>query len=461
MALCLTALTLSPLHAHARGRTAAGAEPSETSAPLYFDPRLPFSRLLVTARIDGHAAVFAIDTGSPMNVLSLPLARSANLPMDLAATKFPDAMGRPHEAFALRVGGVVDGLGVPIDKLSASEWADLHDGKTAHAPHMDGVLSPQLLAMPGEAIVLDLPRGKIGAMRWPDAERSVAHRAQTLVDARIGADGHFFAHATVDGIPRTMVVDTGAPNTTLFAPRDAELPSSATRHALRRIRLAVGEVSHSVVAQEVEAIDSDGIDGLIGLDVLGACTIAISADRLLARCDRVGDPSTTVLDVRHHHATICGANEVCFETRADGSYVYRGVHILPNGRLDDWGGSPSDLRKLYDETRELRHEIEHDYDLHESFEGLPHLLDRVWNDPKLAPGARREIVFEVWDECAEPDDPELAHEGAKARRIIDGYVRAKRDRYTAAELDAFRKRRARAPYFDPYRREIDDDFASR
>jgi hypothetical protein len=412
--------------------------------------------LLVTAKMDGHAAVFAVDSGTPVHLLSLPLARAASLTMGLTPTEFTDAMGRPHEGFPVTTTGVVDGIGVPVEKLIASEWADLHDGGAASGSRIDGLLSPQKLAMPGEAIVLDLPRRKIGAMRWADAERAVGAHPQALVDTHLAADGHFYANVTVDGIPRAMIIDTGAPRSMLYAPRGNDTPSIATRQVVRRVRIVLGDVAHALDIDETEALEGTGAAGLLGLDVLGACTLAISSDRLLARCDRASDPRAVVVDVRNHGARICAAEDVCFRTRADGSYVAGDAHIFPNGRLESWSGSQADLQKFYDRTRDLRHAIDHDYYLRESFDGLPRLLDSVWNDRRLAPQARREIVFEIWDECAEPDDPELAHEGAKARRIIAGYVRAKRDRYSAAELDGFRRRRARAPYFEPYRPDVDD-----
>jgi hypothetical protein len=458
------ALSLSSV-AEARGRATLSPFSVATSAPLFFDPRLPFVRLLVRARIGDHPCVLAIDSGSPDNVIALPLAQAAHFPLGASAGSFPDYAGRRHELFPLSESGVVEGVGLPIDSLSASAWADFHDEDSPGGAHMDGILSPQKLALPGEAVVLDLQQRTISAMRWSDAEAMVDAQPLLLANTKLAGDGHFYARVRIDGEARSMVIDTGAPHSLIYAARQAGLPKGSTRQSLQRVTLAAGEVAHRMIVTELEPIEPGGQEGLLGLDVLAACVIAISRDHLLARCGQANDPSFAFVDPQHVHAQVCGADgQACVQALADGSYSYRGVRILPNGKLAAPIKSQSELRKFYDATRDLRHDLDHDYYLRESFAGLPKLLASVWNDRKLKLRERREIVFEIWDEAAEPDDENLGAEGAEARRIIDAFVRQKAlrgDRYDAAELLSLNRRRARAPYFDPYRREVDDELAAR
>jgi hypothetical protein len=71
------------------------------------------------------------------------------------------------------------------------------------------------------------------------------------------------------------------------------------------------------------------------------------------------------------------------------------------------------------------------------------------------PTARREALFELWDDCAEAGDPDLVAGGAAARALVVGYIRAHHaagtaDGYTAAELATLNRRRRSTAAFAPY-----------
>jgi hypothetical protein len=91
---------------------------------------------------------------------------------------------------------------------------------------------------------------------------------------------------------------------------------------------------------------------------------------------------------------------------------------------------------------------------------LTHQLLAIWNDPRLPLSIRKERVFALWDDCAEPDDKAKKadeHPGARARRRIETFVRihAKRgsdDGFTEAELHDLNARRKSRQRFAPYRR---------
>jgi len=80
-------------------------------------------------------------------------------------------------------------------------------------------------------------------------------------------------------------------------------------------------------------------------------------------------------------------------------------------------------------------------------------LDRVWSLP--TPAARREALFELWDECAETGSEELVAAGREARTMVIGVIRARvpagsADAFTAVELAAFNRKKQSKATFTPY-----------
>ena len=81
-------------------------------------------------------------------------------------------------------------------------------------------------------------------------------------------------------------------------------------------------------------------------------------------------------------------------------------------------------------------------------------LDRLWQrvtDPR----ARREALFELWDEVAETGDADIVEAGRAARKLVIGFIRARLpaggpDAYSAAELAALNRRRPSKTPFAPY-----------
>ncbi|HWU90233.1 MAG TPA: hypothetical protein VN253_23375, partial [Kofleriaceae bacterium] len=72
--------------------------------------------------------------------------------------------------------------------------------------------------------------------------------------------------------------------------------------------------------------------------------------------------------------------------------------------------------------------------------------------------ARREALFELWDEVAETGDDKLVEAGRAARKLIIGVIRARLpaggpDAYTADELAALNRRRQSKAPFAPYERD--------
>lgn len=93
--------------------------------------------------------------------------------------------------------------------------------------------------------------------------------------------------------------------------------------------------------------------------------------------------------------------------------------------------------------------------LRESLDALPALLAALWNDPGLSPAARRRLLFQLWDECAESGSDAVVQAGNTARATILAFIRRRLPRgsehaYPPGELRALdAARKSRYP-FTPY-----------
>ena len=71
------------------------------------------------------------------------------------------------------------------------------------------------------------------------------------------------------------------------------------------------------------------------------------------------------------------------------------------------------------------------------------------------PAARRDALFELWDECAETGPEQLVTAGREARKLVVGVIRARlpagsADAYSSDELVALNKTKQSKATFAPY-----------
>lgn len=115
-------------------------------------------------------------------------------------------------------------------------------------------------------------------------------------------------------------------------------------------------------------------------------------------------------------------------------------------------------RKLLDETREERAQMSaaaRTERLREAQRRLPTTLAAVWADPRHPTSARRRLLFQLWDECAEQGHDEVVAAGARVRAIILAFIRTRlpagsRDAYTVDELETLNATRTSRATFSPY-----------
>jgi hypothetical protein len=118
----------------------------------------------------------------------------------------------------------------------------------------------------------------------------------------------------------------------------------------------------------------------------------------------------------------------------------------------------SDKLLWMDETRDERAKIgsvHRERQLKRADEIMRRHLDRLWARTDLGIAAKREALFELWDDGAEDGDAMLVEAANRARALVVGFVRAKlpagsAGAFTAAELDRLNRRRTSRARFAPY-----------
>lgn len=114
--------------------------------------------------------------------------------------------------------------------------------------------------------------------------------------------------------------------------------------------------------------------------------------------------------------------------------------------------------KFLDETREQREKMWHAESkerLREALQMLPAQLAEIWSHEAWSASERRQVLFDLWDECAETGSPERVRLGRQIRVSIIAFIRKRlpagsEDEYPEAELQALNKRRTSKAKFLPY-----------
>ena len=119
------------------------------------------------------------------------------------------------------------------------------------------------------------------------------------------------------------------------------------------------------------------------------------------------------------------------------STMFRRLTALETGEIEKVVDDPGEAARLA--AHDLR---------------LPSHLAGVWAMPSSA-AWRRRVLFDIWDQSAESDDPERAWGGARARRLIDSFVRrnlppGSDEGFEPDELARLNRARIGHAQFDPY-----------
>jgi hypothetical protein len=397
-----------------------------------------------------------------------------------ARASVSDVDGRAYTAFATTVPARLDDLPLLAAPLVGSDLVERQQPHLPGAPRCDGVISPQNLPPPGQALIMDLHDKSLRVLPWPEAMQYLERYPLLLANVPAGESGHFVVDAEVADHYLQLVLDTGAPTSLLHVPRSIDLPRDAVGMIDKRLRVSVGQVSRRLVVELRQPLRADVnlSDGLLGLDVLRDCALGLDRERAVVRCaagDDDGFVQATTAPLRQEMVRLGAADGPAMVRRANGSFHYEGegvaADIFKDGTIkfyrrwsEGWTlrSEREERGWLLDETRDLRSELMRQDSLTRSFAALPALLSWVWHDRQYSLAERRELIFRIWDEAAEPDDRELGAAGAEARRMIAAFVRRELparspDGYGDEELRRLNTRRPGLVPFAPYQAAPHDD----
>jgi predicted aspartyl protease len=264
-----------------------------------------FPSPLLRATVNGQVVWFLMDTGASIHTLAAWFVTAAHLPthestLTLVGSTGATAKAREASPFQLQTRdgtpfGIHDAVVVDFPAIFA-------DQKIA------GLLSPQLLASPGQAAVLNLQTPSIG---FGPFSVEVAKLGLTAAAATTGThvcptqdpavNGRTYGvPVTVAGIPADMTADTGATSTTVASTRIARaLASRAVSNSetqgvggdAQKAKTVAGvTVVRAGVARKADVLlagssgGNCGVDGLLGMDALKGCTLVLAEKTMGIGC---------------------------------------------------------------------------------------------------------------------------------------------------------------------------------
>jgi predicted aspartyl protease len=282
-------------------REAAAAHAPTGQTAIVFAGRGPPRVPVVRTTVAGRPTMFLVDTGAYDHLLegwftqqlqdAEPTGKSAAV-IDHANRRV--AMDRwGAMSFA------IDGWG-PLASIKPLATSQDDPGRRMFG--IGGILSPQKLAVDGGMVVIDFPAREMVAADEAGATGRLASRGSSLGTARRCGSGYMMA-AKVEGKDATFLVDTGSFTTDLKA-------SSALGHALSGrtsvshdmqaiggavparmlgdARVSIGSLSTRLdlpLVQDRARATRCPSDGVLGMDVLATCVLAIDPTQMRVACN--------------------------------------------------------------------------------------------------------------------------------------------------------------------------------
>jgi predicted aspartyl protease len=264
---------------------------------------------LVHGTVDGEPVWMLVDTGANSHVIASWVARKVGMPMRALGDVGSDHTGRAVTAYT------VERPSVAID-----EWGALPQGPmlVTDVPEpiarigIGAFVSPQQLAVAGDAVVLDLPGHEMRSAPWDDAAKALdalpGHEiapsgVRLCEDTASAIKGlAFVLPASVDGHGVDLLLDTGAHRTDLLTTsRAGKLLAGRARPSKEQMYAASGLVKTSLVRAAAVKIgewsmttDIDLVpgvadpvcprDGVVSMDALASCTLLLGRKALRGRC---------------------------------------------------------------------------------------------------------------------------------------------------------------------------------
>lgn len=308
--------------------TATTGEPGEARAlrvsrraPIeYAMNGKPFPLPIVSGTIAGQKVRMMLDTGANSHIVAGWFMRKAGLAGKKHSDGGTDHSGTSIETFR------IDRPEITIDQwgpVAASLVVATEVPKEIERLGIAAFLSPQALGSSSEAAVLDLARSELRAMPWDDATAELAQK-ESGGGARLLTTGtrlceqdsgpvHLLSYVvplTVEAERVWLLVDTGAQFTDVFlsspvgkklAPRSVAgkeaLFTAAGKTTTRVIEGAEVRSGSFAVKTDVDLIPGGADpwcarDGVVAMDLLRACTLALGRGRIDGVCEPRSRPAS-------------------------------------------------------------------------------------------------------------------------------------------------------------------------
>ena len=264
---------------------------------------------LVHGTVNGEGVWMLVDTGANSHVIASWVARKVGMPMRALGDVGSDHTGRAVTAYT-----------VERPRVAIDEWGPLAEGPmlVTDVPEpiarigIGAFVSPQQLAVMGDAVVLDMPGHELRSAVWDEAAKALdalpgheiaPNGARLCEDNASAIKGlAFVLPASVDGHGVDLLLDTGAHRTDLLTTsRAGKLLAGRARPSKEQMYAASGLVKTSLVRAAAVKIgewsmttDIDLVpgvadpvcprDGVVSMDALASCTIVLGRKALRGRC---------------------------------------------------------------------------------------------------------------------------------------------------------------------------------
>ncbi len=295
------------------GTKADGGAPAGTTVealrkvPLEFAIQgRPFPLPVVKVTVAGTETIALVDTGANSTVIAGWIARKTNLTLQRFGDTGTDHTGHSIETRrALHPQVEIPGWGsLPDEPLLVT---DVPDAVTKLG--IGVFISPQKLAGPNEAIVLDFPHKEMRAVKRGSPMSSTLGAALTLDPVTLCEDKEspiqglaYVVAGTIDGEPVKLLLDTGAHHSDLLmsSPPGAKLLPRAidskeqvyaasgkvTPKLLKDVKVSVGAVEGNFDVDLIPGKKDEFCprDGVLAMDVLAKCELMLEPGKLVGLC---------------------------------------------------------------------------------------------------------------------------------------------------------------------------------
>jgi predicted aspartyl protease len=264
---------------------------------------LGFPSPLLRATVNGESVWFVVDTGASVHAVAKWLTTAAHVGTHDSKTTLRGSTGATTQA---REAGPINLTLRDGSVLSLQEAAVVDFPPVFAEQRIGGLISPQQLTTDGQAVVLNLRTpsltfapfdGAVGALGIPATTALAGTHACSNEGAMPGRS--YGAGVTIAGIPADMTVDTGATSTFVASSRVSRaLAARATQNG--QVQGVGGEVQSARTVAGVTIVragsarkadlilggtsEGCGVDGLLGMDLLRGCTLALSDKTMAWSC---------------------------------------------------------------------------------------------------------------------------------------------------------------------------------